>query len=238
MCMDTFPHPQCYSLTSHLIGDMWDRWRGYLSKWKMTKMFKICIQSYFTPSSYSTYSSSRHLIMHLCTCSVHQFTLCDIVCPYTHSANLWSFNTDFPLSHHPPFSPTLNGYTHPFLCFMCLINPHNPTKPSSGLKRPLILISMSLVAPIPTTSLPPSFFFYTPWSVASVLFFLLHLLLSYSVPPTSRPPLPPSLSLTQCSVLGSHWRCCSSVAESLCALRCLQCIPSTRAHNQVLPLSS
>lgn len=47
-----------------------------------------------------------------------------------------------------------------------------------------------------------------------------------------------SLSFTQCSVPRSLWLGCSSVAESLCALRCLQSIPSTRAHNQVLPLSS
>uniref|UniRef100_A0A3B5ALB9 Uncharacterized protein n=1 Tax=Stegastes partitus TaxID=144197 RepID=A0A3B5ALB9_9TELE len=37
-----------------------------------------------------------------------------------------------------------------------------------------------------------------------------------------------------CSVPRSLWLGCSSVAESLCALRCLQSIPSTRAHNQVL----
>uniref|UniRef100_A0A674DQM6 F-box and WD repeat domain containing 11a n=1 Tax=Salmo trutta TaxID=8032 RepID=A0A674DQM6_SALTR len=41
-----------------------------------------------------------------------------------------------------------------------------------------------------------------------------------------------SLSLTQSSVPRSLWLGCSSVAESLCALRCLQSIPSTRAHNQ------
>ncbi|XP_077387558.1 F-box and WD repeat domain-containing 11-A isoform X1 [Festucalex cinctus] len=35
-----------------------------------------------------------------------------------------------------------------------------------------------------------------------------------------------------CSVPRSLWLGCSSVAESLCALRCLQSIPSTRAHNQ------
>uniref|UniRef100_G3Q1D2 F-box and WD repeat domain containing 11a n=1 Tax=Gasterosteus aculeatus aculeatus TaxID=481459 RepID=G3Q1D2_GASAC len=39
-------------------------------------------------------------------------------------------------------------------------------------------------------------------------------------------------SLTLCSVPRSLWLGCSSVAESLCALRCLQSIPSTRAHNQ------
>lgn len=50
-------------------------------------------------------------------------------------------------------------------------------------------------------------------------------------------PLPISPSLTQCSVPRSLWLGCSSVAESLCALRCLQSIPSTRAHNQVLLLS-
>uniref|UniRef100_A0A3B4BB25 Uncharacterized protein n=1 Tax=Periophthalmus magnuspinnatus TaxID=409849 RepID=A0A3B4BB25_9GOBI len=55
-------------------------------------------------------------------------------------------------------------------------------------------------------------------------------------PSSSRLPTP--LSFTQCSVPRSLWLGCSSVAESLCALRCLQSIPSTRAHNQVLPLSS
>ncbi|XP_067104219.1 F-box and WD repeat domain-containing 11-A-like [Osmerus mordax] len=35
-----------------------------------------------------------------------------------------------------------------------------------------------------------------------------------------------------CSVPRSLWLGCSSVAESLCALRCLQSIPTTRAHNQ------
>uniref|UniRef100_A0A3B3UB34 Uncharacterized protein n=1 Tax=Poecilia latipinna TaxID=48699 RepID=A0A3B3UB34_9TELE len=42
------------------------------------------------------------------------------------------------------------------------------------------------------------------------------------------------LSVPLCSVPRSLWLGCSSVAESLCALRCLQSIPSTRAHNQVL----
>lgn len=64
---------------------------------------------------------------------------------------------------------------------------------------------------------------------------------SFSLPPSHCPlGSPPflSLSFTQCSVPRSLWLGCSSVAESLCALRCLQSIPSTRAHNQVLPLSS
>uniref|UniRef100_A0A673GGB5 F-box/WD repeat-containing protein 11-like n=1 Tax=Sinocyclocheilus rhinocerous TaxID=307959 RepID=A0A673GGB5_9TELE len=37
-----------------------------------------------------------------------------------------------------------------------------------------------------------------------------------------------------CSLPRSVWLGCSSVAESLCALRCLQSLPSSRAHNQVL----
>lgn len=72
------------------------------------------------------------------------------------------------------------------------------------------------------------------WSLALPFLFLPH-----PCPLRSPPPfLPSSLSFTQCSVPRSLWLGCSSVAESLCALRCLQSIPSTRAHNQVLPLSS
>uniref|UniRef100_A0A672SD25 F-box and WD repeat domain containing 11a n=1 Tax=Sinocyclocheilus grahami TaxID=75366 RepID=A0A672SD25_SINGR len=41
-----------------------------------------------------------------------------------------------------------------------------------------------------------------------------------------------------CSLPRSVWLGCSSVAESLCALRCLQSLPSSRAHNQVLLSSS
>lgn len=95
---------------------------------------------------------------------------------------------------------------------------------------------------------PSSFGFLLPTSLINPLPLFLYFSSLVSCSPLSLPPspcplrsppfLPSSLSFTQCSVPRSLWLGCSSVAESLCALRCLQSIPSTRAHNQVLPLSS
>lgn len=84
---------------------------------------------------------------------------------------------------------------------------------------------------------PPSTLLYFPFTSHLCFLALPFLSLPY---PFHSVLLPSSLSLsfTQCSVPRSLWLGCSSVAESLCALRCLQSIPSTRAHNQVLPLSS
>lgn len=86
-------------------------------------------------------------------------------------------------------------------------------------------VDLSLIHPAPWFRFPPSIPSLSSFSLPSVHFILLF--------PSSLP-----LSLTQCSVPRSLWLGCSSVAESLCALRCLQSIPSTRAHNQVLPVSS
>lgn len=115
----------------------------------------------------------------------------------------------------------------------------------SNIFLPLILFICPLIDPfiltsfgflLPTSPIkPPLLFLYFP----SLVFRSSLSLLPSPCPLRSPPPFfPSSLSFTQCSVPRSLWLGCSSVAESLCALRCLQSIPSTRAHNQVLPLSS
>lgn len=146
-------------------------------------------------------------------------------------------------------------HTHPLLIstkpylfthYFCVLS-HNHTTLVLFLHR-LPYTSTHLFIHWPIHSLI-SFGFLLPTSLInpSPLFLYLSSLVSrssLSLPPSpcplrSPPPfLPSSLSFTQCSVPRSLWLGCSSVAESLCALRCLQSIPSTRAHNQVLPLSS
>ncbi|CAB1337138.1 unnamed protein product [Coregonus sp. 'balchen'] len=56
--------------------------------------------------------------------------------------------------------------------------------------------------------------------------------LSFRVTNNMEPEIEDKTLELMCSVPRSLWLGCSSVAESLCALRCLQSIPSTRAHNQ------
>ncbi len=75
--------------------------------------------------------------------------------------------------------------------------------------------------------------------VCSFLLFLYLFCLPHSVFPFSLSLSLLSLSLSHSVLcLVSVWLGCSSVAESLCALRCLQSLPSSRAHNQVLLSSS
>uniref|UniRef100_A0A3Q3VNS0 F-box domain-containing protein n=1 Tax=Mola mola TaxID=94237 RepID=A0A3Q3VNS0_MOLML len=115
-----------------------------------------------------------------------------------------------------PTQPSLLSSICPFIDYITLIHP--------------FIDSLHLVS---SSQLPSStllYFCFTShfWSLALPSLFLPHPVHFVLLPPF----LPSSLSFTQCSVPRSLWLGCSSVAESLCALRCLQSIPSTRAHNQ------
>ena len=84
-----FPSPPV--LFTHLSGDMWDFWMGYLSKWKVTNLLNMYIIFYYPFLLFHISLLAPYLIMHLC--SVYMFCasvhfMCDIVCPYTHCANL------------------------------------------------------------------------------------------------------------------------------------------------------
>lgn len=180
----------------------------------------------------------------LCQCVCSSNTGFSLTIPHL----LPSFLSPLLMVTHPPHS---QSHTKPLIFFPIILDffpflalhlsCHSPTLQlfhpyTHTLFHPSIkFITFCFLLPL-TFINPPLLFLYLSYLISCSSLSLPHSPCPLRSPPP--PVLPSSLSFTQCSVPRSLWLGCSSVAESLCALRCLQSIPSTRAHNQVLPLSS
>lgn len=204
-------------------------------------------------------SPSSCLMMLLCVC-LWVCILCVKECVFLRSLCqcVFSSNTGFSPYYAPPPPPfslfTFDGYTSTSSKFYAkpnLFGFHYFSILAFSWTPPVLFLTnsspLSFICPFINPSFIDSSHLVSssqlPSSTLLYFSFTSHLC-TLALPPSpcplrSPPPFfPSSLSFTQCSVPRSLWLGCSSVAESLCALRCLQSIPSTRAHNQVLPLLS